>query len=59
MKIENRAWWELILPHEEPKVFRGRSKWRDRHERIYILEKELKLIPLSHHSPPWYDDIGW
>ena len=44
-------WFGLVLPGEEPKLFRGRGKWRRRHERIRRLESDV----LGIKSPdfPW------
>jgi hypothetical protein len=51
-----QAWFELTFPWEEPKWGRGKLRWRRRHERIWWLERDLRLIRggLGRCPMPWY-----
>jgi hypothetical protein len=51
------------MPWEEPRWFRGKLRWRRRHERIYWLEKNLGML-IEERSVwgtpmPWVDDLGY
>jgi hypothetical protein len=59
-QLKPRAWFELVMPWEEPRWFRGKLRWRRRHERIFWLERNLGLLGIRGYGTPmpWVDDLG-
>lgn len=62
-ELREEPWFHFVLPYEEPKLFRGRGKWRHRHERIFRLEQSLGIIDdrwRDYSVLPWVKlDLGW
>lgn len=55
-------WFSFLLPWEQPKLFRGRRKWRKLQERIFWLERELGYADRHlelYEVFPWRTFEGW